>query len=144
MGYVKKPWLSALLFNFGLLDPRAALVAIPLLLWYNRQKIRQFIVATIAFVLATNLPFFFYHDIGLTFLRMGMSTNIISQSYAYDWIPIYGVATLTIIEIIPIIIKKLKSTAKKENKFLSKLKREKPKQKGKEFTSDNKNGYFPR
>jgi hypothetical protein len=92
------------------LDPRAALVAIPLLLWYNRQKIRQFIVATIALVLATTLPFFFYYDIALTFLRMGMSANIISQSYAYDWIPIYGVAALTIIEMIPVINKITKKT----------------------------------
>ncbi len=136
LGYVKKPWLSALLFTFGLLDPRAALVAIPLLLWYNRQKILQFIVATITFVLATNLPFFFYHDIGLTFLRMGMSTNIISQSYAYDWIPIYGVAALTIIELMPVINKKLKSNVWIQNKFLSKLKRDKSKQKMEEFTSD--------
>jgi hypothetical protein len=103
LGYAKKPWLSALLFAFGLLDPRAALVAIPLLLCYNKQKIRQFIVATVAFVLLTNLPFFFYYDVALTFLRMGMSANIISQSYAYDWIPIYGVAALTIIEVMPVL-----------------------------------------
>lgn len=117
LGSAKKPWLSALLFAFGLLDPRAALVAIPLLLWYNRQKIRQFIVATIALVLATTLPFFFYYDIGLTFLRMAMRANIVSQSYAYDWIPIYGVAALTIIEIITVINKKRKNTAKKEIKI---------------------------
>ncbi len=102
-GYIKKPWLSALLFSFGLLDPRAALVAIPLLLWYNLQKIRQFLLASVGFVLVTNLPFFFYHDVGLTFLRMGMSADIVSQSYAYDWIPIYGVVSLTIIEIISVI-----------------------------------------
>ena len=40
LGFIKKPWLSALLFTFGLLDPRAALVTLPLLLWYNREKIR--------------------------------------------------------------------------------------------------------
>jgi hypothetical protein len=117
LGYAKKPWLSALLFTFGLLDPRAALVAIPLLLWYNRQKIRQFITVTISLVLATTLPFFFYYDIGLTFLSMGMSANIISQSYAYDWIPIYGVVALTLIEIVPVINKKLKGN-KRWTKFL--------------------------
>jgi len=109
LGFVKKPWLSALLFTFGLLDPRAAVVTLPLLLWYNRQKIRPFIMATITFVLATNLPFFFYYDIGATFLRTEMNVNIISQSYAYDWIPIYGVIILTAVEIITIILKKRKS-----------------------------------
>ena len=109
LGFAKKPWLSALLFTFGLLDPRAALVTLPLLLWYNRQEIRQFITATITFVLATNLPFFFYYDIGSTFLRTEMNGNVISQSYAYDWIPIYGVVTLTIVEIITVILKKRKT-----------------------------------
>ena len=115
LGSIKKPWLSALLFAFGLLDPRAALVAIPLLLWYNRQKIRQFIVATVAFVLLTNLPFSFYYDVALAFLRMGLSADIVSQSYAYDWISIYGVATLTIIEMIPVISKITKTLQKKLN-----------------------------
>src|SRR5208283_4525963 len=63
LGFTKKPWLSALLFAFGAFDPRAALLAFPLLLWYNRQKILQFITATVTFVLATNLPFFFYYGI---------------------------------------------------------------------------------
>lgn len=48
---------------------------------------------------------------------MGMRANIVSQSYAYDWIPIYGVAALTIIEIITVINKKRKNTAKKEIKI---------------------------
>ena len=106
LGFAKKPWLSALLFAFGLLDPRAAFVALPLLLWYNRQEIRQFLIATTIFVLATNLPFFLYYDIGSTFLRTVMNTYIISQSYAYDWIPIYGVVALTTVEMIIVILKK--------------------------------------
>jgi len=106
LGFAKKPWLSALLFAFALLDPRAAIVALPLLLWYNRQKIRHFLIATAIFVLATNLPFFLYYNIGSTFLRTVMNTYIISQSYAYDWIPIYGVVALTIVEITIAIHKK--------------------------------------
>jgi hypothetical protein len=109
LGFVKKPWLSALLFSFGLLDPRAAIVTLPLLLWYNRQKMRQFITASIAFILVTNLPFFFYQDIGSTFLRTEMNSYVILQSYAYDWIPIYGVVALTIVEIITVILKKRKT-----------------------------------
>jgi hypothetical protein len=109
LGFVKKPCLSALLFSFGLLDPRAAIVALPLLLWYNRQEIRKFIIAVTAFILATNLPFFLYYGIGSTFLRTEMNSNIISQSYAYDWIPIYGVVALTMVEIITVVLKKRKS-----------------------------------
>jgi hypothetical protein len=109
-GYTKKPWLSALLFAFGLMDPRAALLAAPLMLWYNRQKLREFLAGSVVFIVATNLPFFFYYDVGLTFLRTVLDANIISQSYAYDWIPSYGIIALTILEVISIINKKRQKT----------------------------------
>jgi len=109
-GYAKKPWLSALMLAFGLLDPRAALLAFPLLLWYNRQKLLQFIVGSAAFIAITNLPFFFYYGIGFSFLKAEVNGNIISQMYPYDWIPLYAVATLTIVEIITAIQHKRKAT----------------------------------
>ena len=99
-GFTKRPWLSALLFAFSAFDPRAALIAFPVLLWFNRQKILQFAASSAAFILATNLPFFFYHDIGLTFLRAETSGKIISQMYPYDWIPLYAIVTLTVLEIV--------------------------------------------
>lgn len=108
-GFVRKPLLSALFFAFGLLDPRAAIIAIPLLLWYNRQEMRKFVTWAIIFVLVTTLPFFFYYNIGLTFLQMELRGNIISQWYAYDFIPIYGVAALTMVEIISVFLKKRKN-----------------------------------
>jgi hypothetical protein len=109
LGFAKKPWLSALLFAFGAFDPRAALLALPLLLWYNRQKLLQFITATVTFVLATNLPFFFYYGIGFAFLKTEVNGNIASQMYQYDWIPVYAVATLTVVEIITVISRKRKT-----------------------------------
>ena len=108
LGFAKRPWLSALLFTFGLLDPRAAVITLPLLLWYNRQQIRQFMLATTIFVAATILPFFFYNNIGFTFLHSELNGYVISQSYAYDWIPIYGVVALTILEIVTVRLKKRK------------------------------------
>jgi hypothetical protein len=99
-GFTKKPWISALLFAIGSFDPRGALLALPLLLWYNRKQIRPFIIGAASFLAITNLPFFFYHDIGLTFLRSETSGTIIAQMYPYDWLPLYAVAALTIIEII--------------------------------------------
>lgn len=115
LGFVKKPWLSALLFTFGLFDPRAAIITLPLLLWYNRQEILKFLLAATAFILATNLPFFFYYNIGSTFLHTEMTGTIISQTYAYDWIPIYGVAALTLVEIITVILKKHKTFSLSRN-----------------------------
>jgi hypothetical protein len=99
----KKPFQSGLLFAFGVFDPRGALVAFPLLLWYNRLEIRKFLAAASGFVLLTNLPFFFYYNIGLTFLRSEFNGNVATQMYAYDWIPIYAAVALTLVEVLPYI-----------------------------------------
>jgi hypothetical protein len=53
-----------------------------------------------AFFGAANLPFFFLYGIGFKFLHAEVSGYIISQMYTYDWIPLYSIAALTIVEII--------------------------------------------
>ena len=108
-GFTKKPWVSALLFTFSIFDPRAALLALPLLLWYNRQSIVKFITGSAVFLAASNLPFFFYHGIGFAFLSTEFNGQIMSQLYQYDWIPIYSVAALTIIEFINVVQSKQRS-----------------------------------
>jgi len=105
-GFSKKPWLSALLFAIGAFDPRGALLALPLLLWYNRQKLLKFGSGIVAFLTALNLPFFFYHNIGLDFLRIEVNGNIVSQIYSYDLVPIIAVAALTVLEVATIIEKR--------------------------------------
>ena len=99
-GFTKKPWISAFIFCLGVFDPRTALFALPLLLWYNRHKLRQFIGGAALFITVTNLPFFFYQDIGLTFLRTEVNGSIISQMYPYDWLPLYAVTALMVLEIV--------------------------------------------
>ena len=99
-GFTNKPWFSALLFAFGILDPRAAVLALPLLLWYNRHSVIKFLGGLVLFISVTNLPFFLYHGIGFSFLRMELNGQTVSQLYQYDWIPIYSIAALTIIEAI--------------------------------------------
>lgn len=99
-GFTKKPWISALLWAFGTFDPRAALFALPLLLWYNRKKIIPFVTGAVAFLALTNLPFFLYKGIGFIFLRTETQGFIISQMYPYDWLPLYTIATLMVVEII--------------------------------------------
>jgi hypothetical protein len=98
-GYARKPWLSALLFMFGSFDPRAALLALPLLIWYNRHSIVKFVAGSAALLAAANLPFFFYYGVAYSFLNAEVNGNIAVQMYQYDWIPVYSIAALTIIEI---------------------------------------------
>jgi len=102
-GFAKKPWLSALFFAFGVFDPRCALFALPLLLWYNRQSLWKFIGGTAVFLAATNLPFFFYYGIGFTFLQSVVNAPVVSQMYIYDWIPLHSIAALTILEIVTVL-----------------------------------------
>ena len=102
-GFAKKPWLSALLFAFGVFDPRVALFALPLLLWYNRRSLWTFIGGSVAFLAATNLPFFFYNGIGFAFLATEAKASIISQMYVYDWIPLYAIAALSIVELVTVL-----------------------------------------
>ncbi len=102
-GFAKKPCLSALFFAFGLFDPRMALFALPLLLWYNRQSIWKFIGGSAVFLAATNLPFFFYYNIGFTFLQTETKASVASQMYLYDWIPLYSIGAFTILEIITVL-----------------------------------------
>jgi len=99
-GFAKKPWLSALMFTFGVLDPRSALFALPLLLWYNRQSIRKFIVGSAVFLGVTNLPFFFYHDIGFALFQSNFRPAVnLLEMILYDWIPFCSIAALTILEV---------------------------------------------
>jgi hypothetical protein len=109
-GISKKPWLSALMFAFGSFDPRFALMALPLIVWYNRKNISVFAVGTIIFLSITNLPFFFYYGIGFAFLNATVRGGIVSQMYAYDWIPFYSILALTLVEMVTILSKKVKNT----------------------------------
>jgi len=102
-GFAKKPWLSALFFTFGSFDPRCALFALPLLLWYNRQSLWKFIGGTAGFLAATNLPFFFYYGIGFTFLQSVVNAPVVSQMYLYDWIPLHSIVALTMLEVVTVL-----------------------------------------
>lgn len=112
----KKPLLSGFMVALSCFDPRVTLLAIPILLWYNRGKLRRFTLASVGFITAFNLPFFFYDNIGFTFLQKRVKGDIISAMYAYDWLPIAAVTTLTIVEVISIVTlnRRLKSPKTKK------------------------------
>ena len=102
-GFAKKPWFSALLFAFGVFDPREALIALPLLLWYNRASLWKFVAGSAGFLAATNLPFFLYNGVGFSFLATETKASIVSQMYLYDWIPLYAVGALSVVELVAVL-----------------------------------------
>jgi hypothetical protein len=104
-GFSKKPWLSALMFALGSFDPRFALLALPLVVWYNRKSLSRFAVGTVGFLTAMNLPFFFYYGVGFAMLNANLGGNNVSQMYSYDWIPFYAVLVLTLVELFTVLNK---------------------------------------
>ena len=48
------------------------------------------------------VPFFFYNNIGFTFLQKRATGDIIAAMYAYDWLPLVAVASITVVELITI------------------------------------------
>jgi hypothetical protein len=62
----------------------------------------------------TNLPFFLYYGIGFAFLRATVSSEIVSQMYAYDWIPFYSVLVLTLVELATVLDKNVKARIEKK------------------------------
>jgi len=101
--YTKKPWLCAFMVGVACFDPRIVLLALPLLIWYSRAALPKTVLASIGFIAALNVPFFFYQNIGQTFLQTQVQGSIITQMYAYNWVPILAVITLTLIEAIYLI-----------------------------------------
>lgn len=112
--YTKKPWLSAFVLAVCSFDPRVTLLAIPILLYYNRASLKKFIVGSVAFITAFNLPFFFYNNIGFTFIEKRVSGSVVGAMYAYDWLPLAAVVTLTVAEAVTVY------KAKRESLFLKK------------------------
>jgi len=104
--YTKKPWFCAFMVALACFDPRVVLLALPLLLWYSRQVLGKTILACIGFIAALNLPFFFYQNIGLTFLQEQVRGSIVIQMYAYNWVPMLAVVVLTLIEVIHLLSKR--------------------------------------
>jgi hypothetical protein len=102
-GYTKKPIFSALFLTFAAFDPRVALVAVPLLFWYNRKSLLKFVSGTAILLAATNLPFFLYNGIGESFLSLVVTGDVVSQMYLYEYIPLYSIAALTLIELVTVL-----------------------------------------
>ena len=117
-GYTKKPWLSALFFAFGVFDPREALVALPLLLWYNRDSLWKFVGGAAGFLATTNLPFFLYQGIGWAFLTTETKASIVSQVYLYDWIPVYAIGALTVAELLTFLLNRRRLVSKPNSSIL--------------------------
>jgi hypothetical protein len=63
------------------------------------------------------LPFFFYANIGLSFLHQEVTGDIVSQVYPYDLVPLFAVITLTFLEVATLVDKKKQFNFSRSNRF---------------------------
>ncbi len=94
-GKVKKTNYSGFFFGLASFDPRWVLLAFPLTVIYNRDRLGRFLIVLVGTIVASNF-LVIYHGIGINFVR---STIFSSQTpfYAYTWIPFYTIIAFTII-----------------------------------------------
>ena len=85
-GYKGNAKLSALFFALGAFDPRFALLALPLFLFYNKGKLRQALPIMAVVFLALNFMVF-YPGVGLGLIGMVFGSGATTPLYTPAWIP---------------------------------------------------------
>ena len=96
LGYEGKPRLSALFFALGAFDPRFALLALPLFLFYNKGKLKQAIPFSAVVFLALNFMIFF-PGVGQGLVGMVFGSGTTTPFYTPAWIPAIMLAALVIV-----------------------------------------------
>ena len=85
-GYKGNARLSALFFALGAFDPRFALLALPLFLFYNKGKLKQVLPLMAGVFLALNFMIF-YPGVGKGLIGMVFGSGATTPLYTPAWIP---------------------------------------------------------
>ena len=93
LGYIKKPWLSGVVFALGAFDPRFILLGLPLFLFYNKTKLRVAIGCVAAALFALNFMLF-YPGVAQGFYSMIFSSGLNTPFYESALIPIVTIVCL--------------------------------------------------
>ena len=96
-GKMRRPIASAAFIALGTYDPRFALLAIPLLIYYNLKSLKLFGFASLALVLLLN-AFSLYQGIWLQFFGDAFTNGMSTPLYPYAWIPLYGMVSISLVE----------------------------------------------
>ena len=93
LGYKGKPALSGIAFALGAFDPRFAILAFPLFLFYNKNKLRNALGTMIITLVASNLMVL-YPGTAQGFLNMILSSGDTTPFYTPSWIPLVMIVCL--------------------------------------------------
>ena len=96
LGSVGKPRLSGVALAFSFFDPRFALVALPLFVTYNKDKILAS-VTTLAGTLVVSNLMLLYPGLGAGFLGMVFGSGLTTIFYPYALIPLLTVLSISVV-----------------------------------------------
>jgi hypothetical protein len=96
IGAAGKPHLSGAAFGMAAFDLRFALISLPLLLVYNRQRLRVAASSAVGLLLVSNFALLF-PGVGSGFMTMLFNSGITTPPYYYSFIPLLTVVCLTIL-----------------------------------------------
>jgi len=94
LGYKGKAILSGAFFALGAFDPRFAVLALPLFLYYNRSKLKTAAIPMVLILFATNMVVF-YSGVGQGLVEMIYGSGTTTPLYTPAWIPSVMLVALT-------------------------------------------------
>ncbi|MFI5205642.1 MAG: glycosyltransferase 87 family protein [Candidatus Paceibacterales bacterium] len=95
-GYKGRAALSGVAFALGAFDPRFALLALPLFLFYNKAKLKAAFVPMIITLIGTNFMVF-YPGTAQGFLDMILGSGSTTPLYTPAWIPLVMLVSLILV-----------------------------------------------
>jgi hypothetical protein len=93
LGYKGKPGLSGVAFALGAFDPRFAVLALPLFVFYNKGNLRRAGAVMVIGLVALNAVVF-YPGTASGFIGMVFGTGTTTPLYTPAWIPAIMLACL--------------------------------------------------
>ncbi len=95
-GYKGRPVLSGVAFALGAFDPRFALLALPLFLFYNKGKLKASFIPMIIALIGTNFMVF-YPGTSQGFVDMVFGSGGSTPIYTPAWIPLVMLVSLILV-----------------------------------------------
>jgi hypothetical protein len=95
-GYKGRAALSGVAFALGAFDPRFAILALPLFLFYNEGKLRAALIPMVIALVATNF-IVFYPGAAQGFVDMVFGSGSATPLYTPAWIPLIMLVSLILV-----------------------------------------------
>jgi hypothetical protein len=96
LGSIRKPRLSGVALALSAFDPRFAIVALPLFVTYNKDRILASVTALIGALVVSNIMLL-YPSLGEEFLSMSSGSGMTTPLYAYALIPLLTVISISVV-----------------------------------------------